>query len=397
MGLFRKKKVEEPLSVPEAEVKEKVPELNQKVAPKNKRKEIEHYILTQCEGVMEYTKELEECRGEYNIVTGYLEDINTIENLPEEEFKQLKEAAASVARLNGVRDDYRRAEKKLPDSKFMQMQQFEDEMPDEIKRFKANESYQATVKRDMQYIEGEKQELTLRHQELIDDQNNTQKILQILLGISGLSFVLMFILHTSFNIDCQNMLMLVVFLVALATFGIFMKRQFNETELRRTEVNMNHAINLENKLKIKYVNVTNAVDYTCEKYHVKNSYELNYQWEQYMDMVKEKQKYMKTSEELEYYNNKLVKLLRPYRLYDDKIWISQVEGLIDEREMVEIKHDLFSRRKKLRDRLDYNMSLIKKAHREVDYLAANMKKCSPNILEIVYTVDHLCQELEAVK
>ncbi len=38
-----------------------------------------------------------------------------------------------------------------------------------------------------------------------------------------------------------------------------------------------------NKIKFKYVNTKNAVDYACEKYHVHNSKELTYIWEQYQD------------------------------------------------------------------------------------------------------------------
>ena len=394
MGLFRRKReAEEPMTVTDAEVKAAVPELQQNVPAKNKRREIEHYIVAQCETIMETTKTLEECKGEYRIVTDYLSDIQILEELPEEERAEIKEAAMNVTKLNHVRDDYRNANKKLSDAQFSQMQQLEEELPDEIRRLKSNESYQAAVKRDMQYLEGEKSELAIRNEEIREEQENIQKILFCLLGISVLAFSLIFILQFGFRMDCEMALMLVVFVVAVLTLGLFLKRQYNITELHRTEINRNHAITMENKMKIKYVNITNAVDYACEKYHVRNSYELNYQWEQYMEMVKEKQKYLKTSEELDYYNQKLVKLLHHYHLYDDKIWLTQADALLDEKEMVEIKHDLFVRRKKLRDQLDYNLALIHKAQREVDYLSSRMKKCAPNIQEIVNSVDHLCEGL----
>lgn len=40
---------------------------------------------------------------------------------------------------------------------------------------------------------------------------------------------------------------------------------------------------LLNKVKLKYINVANAVDYACEKYHVKSAGELENQWRYYLE------------------------------------------------------------------------------------------------------------------
>lgn len=65
-----------------------------------------------------------------------------------------------------------------------------------------------------------------------------------------------------------------------------------------------------NRTKIKYVNSTNAVDYACEKYHVHNSYELTYLWEQYLEAKREREKFERNSDDLEYFNGKLVHMLQ---------------------------------------------------------------------------------------
>ena len=41
-----------------------------------------------------------------------------------------------------------------------------------------------------------------------------------------------------------------------------------------TERKINKAINLLNKVKIKYVNNINVLDYSCEKYGVKNAWKV---------------------------------------------------------------------------------------------------------------------------
>lgn len=49
------------------------------------------------------------------------------------------------------------------------------------------------------------------------------------------------------------------------------------------ERSQNRAIVLLNKVKLKYINVANAVDYACEKYHVKSAGELENQWQYYLE------------------------------------------------------------------------------------------------------------------
>lgn len=57
-------------------------------------------------------------------------------------------------------------------------------------------------------------------------------------------------------------------------------------EVKSAAASKNKAVALENRVKIKYVSIKNAVDYTYEKYHVKNSKEFVYNYEQYLLAVK---------------------------------------------------------------------------------------------------------------
>lgn len=383
--------IEEPQE--EEEENEMPAQVQGETTKREKRKEIEHYIIAQCESIIENTREMESWKIEYKNVSQRLEDIRMLEELEEKQKGEIKDTVHHLIRLNAVRDGFHNTEKKLNDAQFAQFQLLEEDVPDEINRLKANESYQSAIKRDMQYIEGEKQELTIRHEQLESEQGNLQKMLMYLLGIAGLAFVFFFLLASAFRVDVRDGLLWCVIAIGAVTLGLFSKRQWNVSTLHRIEVNKNHAIQMENKMKIKYVNVTNAIDYICEKYHVRNSYELNQEWEKYMDMVKERQKYMQTNEELEYYNQKFTRLIRDLDLFDEKVWMGRMEILVNEEEFAKRKEELLVRHKKLKKRLDYNMTVIRKAQKEVDYLSAKMKNCSENIKEIVTSVDQLCAGL----
>lgn len=168
-----------------------------------------------------------------------------------------------------------------------------------------------------------------------------------------------------------------------------MKNLNDRAEYRQSEANENRAIFLLNKVKIKFVNMTNAVDYACEKYHVRNSKELEYVWECYMEAVKQKEKFEQNSDDLSYFNNRIIRELSQYNLYDSRVWISQAGALIDHKEMVEITHNLVARRQKLRARIEYNTGVMKSQKEEILELMKEMPELKPQIQEILHSVERL--------
>lgn len=383
-NLFKRKREEEFLEEEQA-----VSESDGFMGNPSDSKQVQHYIINCCEQIIEAGKELEEEKSEYRIVTDYLKDIQLIEELPQQDMMEIRAAAESVQNLNRMRDEYHNSQKRISDVQFVQMQQEEDKIPDAINRLKSNEAYQNTVKRDMNYLEGEKNEwyynkLELKHQQQI--------LKKLSFGLSGLFVVCMAILlllQMSFSFDITYSFMAVILIAGVSAFAIFLKMSSNQTEIRQSEVNMNHAITLLNKIKFKYVNVTNAVDYAREKYHVKNAYEFNYIWEQYLNELKEREKFRQANEDLEYYNTKLVRLLKRYRLYDAGVWVNQSSALIDKKEMVEVKHNLIVRRQKLRSRIEYNADNIRNKRAEVDRLLKKEHIDTQEIRQIIDSIDQL--------
>lgn len=352
-------------------------------------KQAQSYIMQCCEQIIEAGKELEEEKSEYRIVTDYLKDIQMIEELPPEDFAEVRSAAENVQNLNRMRDDYHNSEKRISDVQFVQMQQEEDVIPDAINRLKSNEAYQNTVKRDMNYLEGEKNEWYYNMLELGRQQKILRKLSVAVLGLFTVGMAILFLLQTAFSFDATYAYMGLILLAAIGSFGVFLKMTANQTEIRQSEANMNRAIILLNKVKFRYVNVTNAVDYAREKFHVKNAYEFNYIWEQYLNELKEREKFQQANEDLDYYNTKLVRLLKRYRLYDANVWVNQSSALVDKKEMVEVKHNLIVRRQKLRSRIEYNADSIRSKRAEVDRLLEKEKVDTQEIRQIIDSIDRL--------
>lgn len=375
----------------EEETKQDFQEMTEELFPEEEQsqRKIGHYVLDYCEQIIESAKELGEGKKEYDIVTRYLEDIEILEGLSDEEMGPVADAAEAVGKLNQSRDAYLNTSKKISDTQYVMLEQMEQEIPDAIRRMQTNEAYQATVRRDMSYLEGEKMQWTLLRGELMHEKYVLRIASYILFSVFFLLMVLLVVLQSGFEIDVTWGWMIVTALAAAGGLFIFVRYQNAVTGIRRSEMNANHAISLLNKTKIKYVNITNAVDYACEKYHVKNARDLEYQWEEYLEAVREKERYMRTNDDLDYYSKKLIGLLQQYRLYDAKVWVDQPYALISGNEMSEVKHNLLVRRQKLRARIQYNANVVQEQRSKVDELMAMHPEYEEEIRGIVKSVDRL--------
>lgn len=363
---------------------------NQTAAPGQEAGQKKSIATEYCEQIMEAARNLDETKREYKTVTDYLTDIQIIENLPDSEFEKIQETAQNVLNLNKARDAYLNRTKTISDAQFVQMEQLENEMPEIIKRLQENEAYQNVVKRDMQYLEGEKQEWYYYQESLEQEKKVLHRLLYALIGVFAAAVIAIVILGLVMKFDIK-MPFVIAALTAGALGGIMVWRYQNDgMELKKAHANINRAIVLMNKVKFKYVNVTNAVDYACEKYHVKNSYELSYIWDQYLEAVKEREKYERTNDDLEYFNDKLVRQLHAYRLYDARIWIYQAKALMDKKEMVEVKHELLVRRQKLRAGMESQAENIRTARKEIENLVKNRPGGSKEIKAILDSVDEMC-------
>lgn len=352
---------------------------------------LEQYVVEHLEQMIEISKEMEEGKTEYRLVTSYLSDIQILEKLPEEDRRNIEEVAVNVVQLNAARTEFLNSAKKLSDAQFTQMEQEEKNIPAAAKRLSSNEIYQDTLQRDLKYLDREKSEWMLHKEYLGHQQKGLKNLLYIMIGIAATVAVLFGILQFALEMDLYYAWMILVFVTAVSICAIFLKIQNNSTEITTAERNANRAIVLSNKVKIKYVNIKNAIDYACEKYHVRDSAQLNQYWGYYLEAVKEKEKYERTNDDLEYFNGRLVRMLKNYQLYDSQIWIGQAVALTNPKEMVEIKHDLINRRQKLREKIDYNTGILKQLRIETEQVMDRVGEVKPQIQEIISAIEKLSE------
>ena len=339
-------------AVQKAVLKERVtPELckevKETVSSNSERKTVGDF----CEQLVDVTYHMDEMKREYKLVTDYLVDIQRIEELPVNMAEELVETAKNIEKLDGTRNTYQKSEELLTMEQYNTMKRLEANVPETIKNLIDMELRDTMLKNDMGYLEGEKEDLKYAR---VEDTDNAYRIRGALIAVLVLFLVisvtlLMVALMTKGNVmlpaAIEGAVAVVCFTVCYLQYAKLGRR------IKETDAKIRRAISLLNKVKAKYINNTNTLDYIYEKYDVNSAKELEYRWGLYNQMQQDAKRYSKASEQYERLCDELITKLTNIGLTDPLVWPNQTSALIDRREMVEIKHGLNVRRQKIREKV----------------------------------------------
>ena len=180
------------------------------------------------------------------------------------------------------------------------MQQLEEEIPRAIKRLEKNESSLDVINKDLRYLEGEKVQFDIDGEYAKSRQRAFRVYAVLLVVFFAVVVAVCTLMQIVYGADTTIFMLIGALLSAVAGSFVLLTYQSYSDEGKSAAASKNKAVALENRVKIKYVSIKNAVDYTYEKYHVKNSKEFVYYYEQYLLAVKDKERFRRTNENLEY-------------------------------------------------------------------------------------------------
>lgn len=347
------------------------------------KKQREHYVKACLEQMSEAARELDALGGEYNLVTSYLTDMEEIEAQKEDVKEQLRTYAKKILDIGNSKErlDKKRHIMKMED--YVRMERIEQYMPDGYNKLKEAEDYQVLVKKDMGRLEGEKHAYYFRRNELINSQKNMKGITAICVGSMLFLIVLLAVIGTAWHLDVSIGYAIAVLVAASALALVFVKFHEAQRELVKVEKGINKLVLLQNTVKIRYVNNTNLLEYLYVKYDVDSSNELKKLWDKYLEENIQREQEKQMQQDMDFNQAALVKILRGCNLADPNIWIHQAEALIDNKEMVEIRHGLIIRRQKLRKQMEYNAKAAQEAQDEVKDIVDKYPEYAEKILDLV--------------
>ena len=314
-------------------------------------------VAFKCDQIVDATYQMEDLRVEYEMVTSYFEDIQRIEELPQNARKEIIDTAKKIAFLENETSEFLHSDDRISDENFRMIQGMEKNLSEVFGKLKELEEMDLKIKRDMKHLEAEKNSQEYL-QESIDNRQLKLRTFVVSFGLVAVLSVLTLAVVGMLTKDSLILPILLILLIVagVAAMSIVLYRRLSY-EFKISEMKENRAINLMNKVKIKYINNTSTLEYLYGKYNIKSLRELEYLYDQYVLMVDEVRKYQKSSGDLREYCDQLSKLLFSYGVKDPDIWTKQSLALIDNREMVEVKHSLNVRRQKLREQMAYNEEL----------------------------------------
>ncbi|MBP3595405.1 MAG: hypothetical protein IKL28_03380 [Lachnospiraceae bacterium] len=312
------------------------------------------FVKNCCDMINEAKRQQFEAKKEYEVVTAYLADIQKIDLLPTQAKKSIDDMARKLLALNQERQKMQKITPKITMAQRLALEPYEDTILEEIRKMEEQENYLQVINSDIRHLESEKASLDFELQEVMERDELGKKMLKAA-GIFIIVFLaFLFILQETAKKNVQlPFVFTIAFGIIVIAYFYFSNRK-NQYDLKLAELKMNRAIQLLNKVKIKYVNCTNLLDYLYEKFHVNNAQELHYHWQEYMRIVEEERRFKKTAESIDFYTEEIIRELKKNGVSDAAVWGYQIEALVDPKEMVEVRHRLNVRRQKLRQRIDYN-------------------------------------------
>lgn len=315
------------------------------------------FVRNNCEAIAENERQIAEAKKEYEKVTSYLTDIQHIDMAREDEYREIKDICKSILTLMQERSKYKNRNLTISDAQMRKFEPFEDELVDEIKKMYNAQAYQDAIEGDIKNLKKEKDSLYSQRKEIIAKQNALKGMTKVLAVLIISLIVLLIVIYYATKTDMTLPYLGVVALAGVSAAMLVFESSKNRRDIILVERKINKAITLLNKVKIKYINNINVLDYNCNKFGVKNAKDFEEKWNEYCKMREYEKKFRENTEMLNANNENLVIMLKELGVKDADIWISRCEAIVDSREMVEIRHELNQRRQMLRERIENNEKL----------------------------------------
>ena len=345
--------------------------------------EREQYVRHICELMSGASEDVDFKKTDYQKVTDKLQDMEEIEALPKQDRNELREKARKILDFEEQEAKYKRPVSKISESKYREIEEIESELPDIIKKLKENENYQMAVRRDMNLLEGEKAALAYDRKENKKKAVSAKSSFVICIVASCLAYLVIAALRSMFYFDVKLPIAGVTGILAVCFTAIYVTYRDSAESVDKLSKQINRAISLQNTAKIKYVNITNAIDYRYKKYGINSSHELEYIYEKFLEEKEARHHTENVVLQRELLREELNRTIRRYRIKEPSHFVYQPSLLVYDEEMAARRHDLVIERQRLRKGMDFEVYNLDAYKDEIENLVKQFPQYSKDILRIV--------------
>lgn len=341
------------------------------------------FLEENCQQIVDTQKQVANAKIEYQAVCEYLSDVQKIERMPEGERGLLNESAKKIISLTKQLEDYHKLQVTTSSARFRSVRKNEASLMDELKNMRENESYKKVVQNDMRQLEAEKAALQYDYEKIPHNQLELKRLSIAFTMIVISLIVLFFSMEFGLHMDMKLPFILTVAMAAGIMTYIFYEAYQNRKQYALIEQKINRAIQLQNKVKIKYINNTSSLDYSYSKYGVQNSLELEALIKEYFRAKEAERTYASNEDRLQHYEDKVVDILRVHELQDAEVWLHQLSVLLSDKEFKEMQDGLEGRRHSLMEKMDYNMKVKDQCFEHMHMVLEEQPQLKDTLLQLM--------------
>lgn len=349
----------------------------------NDKAQREQYVREYCDMMAVASKDVDAQKVEYQQVTQRIADLEEFEKLPMADKGQVRIRANKIIKIEQENSSYTRPAKKITEAQYREMERLADEIPGILKKMKEDEEYQSVVRRDLNLLEGEKGAVAYQRKEERSKARTAKNLAFIAVFGAVMAAALLFVLNQAMHVKVDMGYIILAGVFAVTLTASFVMYQNAQSGISRSNRKLNKAISVQNTVKIKYVNITNVLDYNYAKYGVMNSYELAYIWEKYNEEKDAREHDTDISERMEEARSELYQLLKHYHINDPSVWVYQPGALVYDDEAKDIRKQLIIQRQRLKKGIDFEMYNLETAKKEIEALIREYPKYAEDIIAVV--------------
>ena len=349
----------------------------------NDKAQREQYVREYCDMMAVASKDVEAQKVEYQQVTERLADLEELDKLPMTDKSQVRIRANKIIKIEQEESHYTRPAKKITESQYREMERLADEIPGVIQKLKEDEEYQMRVRRDLNLLEGEKGAVAYQRKEERSKARSAKNLAFVSVFGAVMAAALMFVLNQAMHVKVEMGFIILAGVFAVALTASFVMYQNAQSGIASSNRKLNKAISVQNTVKIKYVNITNVLDYNYAKYNVMNSYELSYIFEKYREEKEAREHDSDIQVRLEDARAELYQLLKHYHINEPSVWVYQPGVLVYDDEAKDIRKQLIVQRQRLKKGIDFEMYNLETAKKELEGLVREYPKYAQDIIAIV--------------
>ncbi len=312
------------------------------------------------ESVEELSKNLPKLKSEF-------ESIQKIEKLSQKAKEDLEGLAKIYSETLLEKTDFKNKVKFNSGEDYLA--NYGDSVLEALDLMKETEEYQLLVKRDLAYLEAEKEEILYQKNRLIfnDKMINILFVIVSVLSLSILGLVSVFLARTQFDIVVAFSATLI--LIVLTTIWAYFTRRLIKVELGKNTKLLTKVITLINKTKIKYINNKKLLDYQYKKYKVDSYYMFTVRWKNYNDNKDNIRRYKKINNSISALISDIENLLTSIAIKDDSFVFDNIDYFMS----AEGRKKLKEKYENLIDEIDGKIKKYEKENAVIYIVLANYK------------------------